>query len=423
MIVSGCVTLENHPEPHFAFQIDTTLPRPETLINYGLQRFTLSLIQIVVFRLMKPKYIRIALLCCLGLLALPAQAIVTCSPAVAPAGSTANPSDTEAPRVARLLAGMGLRSLSPNPGYGQYVTAVNEGWQAFMQNLGLPLYWWASRAVPRDAGQTVFYPFSGPDLPSVLAIYPAASHFIMVSDQYATRYFDPFALNEPEQSRVIQVLGEAWTRFGRLGFFLTQDLNKGGGQKYHLSPSMILMAFAVRLGYEVRSVRPTCLDPADLSILPLDAKDARWGSVRLELRKDGRDIVVDYLQQDLSDRGLAKRPEAKELIESFTKGPVLLKAASHLPQKPGFSILSNAILTNSPLVVQDETGLEYDAMANHFNVQLYGVYVGAYRLFKEATNPSLVKAYKERAQEVSPLAFRLGYEKEAGSAIQVGTRK
>ncbi|MEI6416021.1 MAG: hypothetical protein WCP34_17425 [Pseudomonadota bacterium] len=373
--------------------------------------------------LMKSTKTYFALLCCLGLFALPAQAIVTCSQTVAPAVPFGNPPSTEASQIARLLAGMDMRNVSPDPMHGQYVTAVNDGWQAFMQNLGNPLHAWASREVPRGAGQTVFYPFSGPDLPSVLAIYPAATHFVMISDQYATRYFDPFALNEPDQTRVVQALGESWTRFGRLGFFLTQDLNKNGGQKYHLSPSMILMAFAVRLGYEVRSVRPTCLDPSNLTIRTLDAKDARWGSVRLELRKDGRDIVVDYLQQDLSDRGLAKRPEVRGLIDSITRGPVLMKAASHLPQKPGFSILRNAILTYSPLVVQDETGLEYDAMANRFNVQLYGVYVGAYRLFKEDTNPSLVKAYRNRAQDVRPLDFRLGYEKEAGSAIQVATRK
>jgi hypothetical protein len=73
--------------------------------------------------------------------------------------------------------------------------------------------------------------------------------------------------------------------------------------------------------------------------------------------------------------------------------------------------------------VQDETGLEYDAMDKDFSVRLYGEYVGAYHLFKEATNASLVKAYKARASDVRPLDFRLGYEKEAGSAIQIATRK
>jgi len=363
-----------------------------------------------------------ALLCCLGLLALPAQALVTCANPAASATSISQPAG-DAPRIARRLAGVEAPGAEADPAFSQYAAAANTGWQTYVQSFGRPLYAWAGREIRQDAGRTVFYPFSGPDLPSVLAVYPAAAHFVMISDQYATNYFDPFALQEPEHSKIVGELGASWERFGRLGFFLTQELNKGGGRKYHLSPSMILMAFAVRLGYEVRDIRPTCLDPADLSIRPDASKNVRWGSVRLELRKDGRDIIVDYLQMDLSDRGLGKHAEARALIEALSTGPVLLKAASHLPQKPDFSIIRNAILAHSPLVVQDETGLEYAAMAQSFNVRLYGEYVGAHRLFKEATNPSLVTAYKERARDVRPLDFRLGYEKEAGSAIQVGTRK
>ena len=82
-----------------------------------------------------------------------------------------------------------------------------------------------------------------------------------------------------------------------------------------------------------------------------------------------------------------------------------------------------AVWLQTPLLVQDETGLDYDAMAERFNVRLYGEYVGAHRLFKEATNPSLVKAYKDHARDVRPLDFRIGYEKLAGSALQVATRK
>jgi hypothetical protein len=42
MVGSECVTPENRPELHFAFQIDTTLRRSETRIIHGLQHFTLS---------------------------------------------------------------------------------------------------------------------------------------------------------------------------------------------------------------------------------------------------------------------------------------------------------------------------------------------------------------------------------------------
>jgi len=48
MVGSGCVIPENRPELHFAFQIDTTLRRPETLVSYGLQRFTFSFNRTVV---------------------------------------------------------------------------------------------------------------------------------------------------------------------------------------------------------------------------------------------------------------------------------------------------------------------------------------------------------------------------------------
>lgn len=360
------------------------------------------------------------LLCCLAFLALPAQALVTCTKS--DLAATASGATSDAPAVAQLLAGIAAPGEPPGPAFAGYATAASEGWQTYVQTFAQPLRAWSGRELRQDFGQKAFYPFSGPDLPSVLAVYPAANHVVMISDQYAIRYFDPFALKEPEQGAMLLEMGDAWARFGRLGFFLTQELNKGGGRKYHLSPTMILMAFAVRLGYEVRAVRPTCLDTADLSIRPVDAKEARWGSVRLELRKDGKDLVVDYVQLDLSNRGL-RRPEARALVESLAKSPVLLKAASHLLQKSAFSTLRNAILAAAPQVVQDETGLEYDAMAQHFNVRLYGEYVGAHRLFKEATNPSLITAYQARAKEVRPLGFRLGYEKEAGSAIQVATRK
>lgn len=369
--------------------------------------------------------IRSALLRCLpifccGLLALPAQAIVTCAKSDGVAAA-ASPAVGDAAQLARRLAGMATEA---DPQLATHAVVVNGAWQAYAQTFAQPLRAWSGRELrPDPAWTTALYPFSGPDLPSVLAIYPAATRIVMISDQYAGGAFDPFALKEAERARVVAGLEESWARFGRLGFFLTSELNKGGGKKNHVGPTMIMMAFAARLGYEVRAVRPTCLDAADLSIRPASGASARWGSVRLELRKDGRDLVIDYVQQDLSNRGLAKHPETRALIESLAKYPVLFKAASHLPQYPGFKTLRNAVMARAPLVVQDETGLEYDDMAKAFEVKLYGEYFGPHRHFKEATNASLVAAYRERAKEVRPLDFKLGYEKEAGSAIQVGMRK
>ena len=357
------------------------------------------------------------LLAPLALLASSAHAIVTCprdtAHPMAPAMSAAND-------VARRLAGLEIQGEAD---HATYSTAVNDGWQAYQQTFRQPLANWAVKEVRAGTGGTVFYPFSGPDLPSVLTITPGASRYVMIADQYATPYFDPFALKEPDRSRVISALGEAWASFGQRGFFVTTELNKGGGRKYGLSPSMIMLAFAARMGYEVRAISPICLDATDRSIRTQDGRKAYWNSVRLELRKDGRDVIVDYVQQDLSDRGLRKNPLAHAFVENLARGPVLFKAASHLPQMPAFTLIRNAILTHTPLLVQDETGLEYDAMAERFNVRLYGAYIGAHRLFKEAINPSLIKAYKDHARDVRPLEFKIGYDKDAGSALQVAIRK
>lgn len=364
------------------------------------------------------------LLCCLVLPTLPAHAVITCTRqdlAARPAVSPRTPD--EAMRIARALAGVAPPAETASPAYRELVTAAEEGWQAYVETYARPLTAWAARELPNQAGKTAFYPFSGPDLPSVLAVFPAAPRIVMVSDQYANRHYDPEGLKESEQARLAHELAEAWLRFGRLGFFLTTELNRTGAQKNPVGPTMILMAFAVRLGYDIRNVTPVCLDAADLSLRPIEAQGGRWGSVRLELHKDGRDLVIDYLQQDLSNRGLHRHPEARALIESLARGPVLLKAASHLPQMANFSLIRDAILANSPLLVQDETGLEYADMAQSFRVKLYGEYVAPHRLFKEATNASLVRAYKDWTKVIHPLDFRLGYEKEAGSAIQVGTRK
>lgn len=371
----------------------------------------------------------LAFCCALGSASFSVHALQTCpatqraanSPVVAP-----DPAATiEVNQVARRLAGLAPPADLASPAIVPYLEAANAGWKAYARDYGTPLAAWAARQVRPGSAQTVFYPFSGPDLPSMLAVFPGSVHYVMVSDQYANGYFDPFALKDPQLTRVLEDLGKAWISFGERGFFVTTELNQRGGgeRKLQLTPTMILMAYAARLGYEIRTIRPICLD-ADLTLRALEARSgARWDSVRLDLRKAERDIIIDYVKQDLSDRGLQKRADARAFIESVARGPVLLKAASHLPQMPAFSIIRDAILNGAPLVVQDETGLEYDTLAARFHVALHGEYVGAHRLFKEATNPSLIKAYAERAKEVRPLGFPLGYRKEAGAAIQVAVRK
>jgi TonB family protein len=142
--------------------------------------------------------------------------------------------------------------------------------------------------------------------------------------------------------------------------------------------------------------------------------------VRLALVRDGRTALLDYVRLNLADGNLADDRAARAWVERMAANPTVIKAASHLPQRPHFSILREAVLANAPSVWQDETGIDYARLAGTFDVRLYGAFSGPNRIFAAGSQKSLASAYRQADAE--PLPFRVGYEKRAGSSVQVAVR-
>jgi TonB family protein len=182
------------------------------------------------------------------------------------------------------------------------------------------------------------------------------------------------------------------------------------------------MAFAARLGYEILAVDPVRLGAVgELEPHPGDrARRETWDSVRLTLARDGRTVQLDYVRMNLADANLAADRAARAWVERMAATSVVIKAASHLPQKPYFSILREAILAHAPGIWQDETGIDYARLAEAFDVRLYGDFAGPNRIFAAGSQKSLAGAY--RRTDAEPLPFRVGYEKRAGSSVQVAVR-
>ena len=91
-------------------------------------------------------------------------------------------------------------------------------------------------------------------------------------------------------------------------------------------------------------------------------------------------------------------------------------------QKPFFSVIRDAILEHTPVLWQDETGLDYADLVKRFEVSLYGKFTAANKLFQKGVQRALAKAYKTR-KDIEPLPFKVGYKKESGSCVQVAKRK
>lgn len=323
-----------------------------------------------------------------------------------------------------LLAGQapaaGLPSHLNTAAWKNYAQAVQRNWKQYRTQIGEPMQAWADKEVP-DFRDTVFYPFSGPDFSTVSQLFPSAQRYILVALQAAEKPVDLAALKPEAATQTLEVLTTAWGFYGRDGFFVTEYLDKYlHANRVRIGAATFLGTFFQLKGLTVSSVVPIQVN-AQGQIEELPPSEPRWRSVRFRLLRSGQPITVDYLRIDLSDASLTANPGQRKFIEQSASHPVLLKAASHLPQNEAFSIIARAVATHAPFVIQDETGLRYTQLKENFELTLYGNFDRPNKHFP-GYQRDLIKAYDEAAS-VRPLSFRMGYFKDGDYALIVGRRR
>lgn len=333
--------------------------------------------------------------------------------------------------TAKVLAGLSVDGVANEAGEQKalksFARAATDAWAKYMKRIGTPMAAWATAELQRTPGETVFYPFAGPDFPTAVALYPDAGRYVLVALQTGGRVPRLEGMQDKGLTGYLGVFKRGWLDFARRGFFRTDDLKADTGKDNAIEGiTPVLMAFASASGFTVEAVEPVRIkaDGSDLELHPGDKGDVKtWDSVRLGLRRaDGKAVILDYVYLDLSDGYLQKQAGAKAWVEKMSTHRVLTKAASHLMQKSFFSVMRDTLLKNAPSIVQDETGLDYKDLTKGFEVVLYGKFERAHKLWTEGVQRELATAYK-KAGELEKLGFKFGYEKDAGSCIQVATRK
>lgn len=333
--------------------------------------------------------------------------------------------------TAQVLAGMttdfGVAGADKAGVLEGYTKKTAQLWDKFAKSIGQPMAEWAKSELKRTPGETVFYPFAGPDFPTVQILYPDAGRYVLVALQKGGPMPDMSGMPKDRLNAYLKVFRSGWESFTLRGFYDTDDLKRDTAESSLLDGiTPALMAFAVRLGYTIERVEPVRISTttSELEPHPGDKKDtATWDSVRLSLKAaDGRAVALDYVFLDLSDSNLGKNAHERRWIEAMAGNRVVTKAASHLMQKSFFSIIKTAILTRAPTLWQDETGIDYGELDKAFEVTLYGTFTKANKLFLKGIQRSLASAYKTR-KDVRPLPFKVGYKKESGSCVQVAVRR
>ena len=198
---------------------------------------------------------------------------------------------------------------------------------------GSPLQKWARQGVGAVAGRNGVLSLLRAGPADGRPPFPDADRYVLVSNEKAEA--PPRLEGNSRKEEYLAAMRKAWRFYGALGFFRTEDLEAMG-----IGMTGPLMAFSALLGYEIEAIDPIQLDPLGRDL----ASATSWDSVRFTLRKGGRQVLVDYVRMDLRDGWLKQVARARQWIDDMAWNPVVLKAASHLPQDREFTILRDSIL-------------------------------------------------------------------------------
>jgi hypothetical protein len=360
-----------------------------------------------------------------------ALASVQCNAAISALGA---PYLTDA---ARLMAGFEtnangpLAAVAALPAIAAHKVNFAAAWKKLdAKQLDLVKAFGAAEVAPLSGTGTLFYPFSGPDFLYAHALFPNASSYVLtglepVGAVPLIEQFKPVELNAS-----LADLRKSLHAILSFSFFKTIDMKVDFKRSRFQGVVPVLMTFAAKSGYDVTAaeffiVRPDgsrCVTDAG-NLGKLNVGDIP--GVTLALTQTGGTVSkkLTYMSSDIGDGGIAKTPQYDALVRAFKPSATFIKSASFLMHKSYFSKIRSLILDNSPIVLQDDSGIPYKNYDTAlWQPHFYGAYFKPIPLFGNFNQPNLSAAFKQLGAK--PLAFPIGYRSsKANSSLLLMQRK
>ena len=310
--------------------------------------------------------------------------------------------------------------------------AFNEGWENLESKYLSKLRPWRDKELAdmNKEGNTIFYPFSGPDILNAYTLFPNADNYIMFGlelpgtmekdfhkkdEKYINAYFSDVRVG----------LKDIFAR----NYFITSYM---GSALYRRANGVapIMSIFLARTGNEIVSVQRVGIDkdakPVFRDIYDTKADSIYYG-VAFEIKNKDRKKTqwVYYFGGDASDMALLKKPQFDKFIRSFPNKVGYLKSASYVLFNPNFQIVKKILLEDTNVIFQDDTGVPYRdyIAAGNWDVKLYGKYARPIADFGNYTvQPDLRDAYKD-SSKVTRINFAYGYHWKTDNASLLVARR
>jgi hypothetical protein len=336
----------------------------------------------------------------------------------------------EAPKVvideyatlrAQMMAGVEVAnkgeydSLFNLPATKQHYDEFNKSWAKLDEtHLSKFRAWRDSKMtdITAQEGNTLFYPFSGPDFLNAYTFFPNCDTYLM------------FGLEEPGKLvdlkkmpvNYLASLRKALSVLFQRNYFITSQM---GGDLWGKGVLPIVNVFMARTGNKIVKIERFYLDKEGKAIhFPLEdekgeaAKGAPIVGITVEFMNEKRSKSqrIYYVGTDVADGKMKSKMELATFIKSFKNKVTFIKSASYILHNTDFEVMRRIVLDDTKAVLQDDTGVRYsEYIKSGWDVKLFGKYsrpIADFGLY--AYQPDVAQIF-QKDTTIEKIDFTFGY--------------
>jgi hypothetical protein len=209
----------------------------------------------------------------------------------------------------------------------------------------------------------------------------------------------------------------------KLGFFRTLSMDDDFAHELMNGTLHTFMFYLARNGFDLHYVEYFNLDSEGNAVAVAPGAEAKGLKIGYSNKSDKQVRQLVYISQDISNTAIQKSPGTINYLKQRGNVVSFFKAASYLMYKDYFSDITNVVLGQSKIILQDDSGMPLSAMQKGgFTTEVLGEYTKTIGLFSNYFQKDMRAEYE--AKKPAKLPFTIGYNAEFGECnLQLGTKK
>jgi hypothetical protein len=307
-------------------------------------------------------------------------------------------------------------------------------WDSFQKNRITKLISFQQKELNNEVGktETLFYPFSGPDILHAQLFFPDAKQYVLMGlEPVGSLPVFEHPEDKPDSMSIYyNKINKSLHAILNYSFFRTISMSNDLKNQDVDGTLHLLLLFLNRQNNSICSVKPFVLDSSgnlnyQKDFLQLKKINSMEKGTEIKFTTSGGEQkLLHYFSIDLSNGAYSKNKSVINYLNKLNPTTTYLKGASYLMHNPNFSLIREYILNTVKNVVQDDSGISfrYFEQSGKWNYSFYGEYVKPIKLFATRYQKDLDSMYKKQGSK--SLGFGLGYNfQDKNSNLMIAKKK